>query len=406
LGYEPNELPAAPPRGVVTIICFGIFLAMQIIFLSFTLKTIFWCFELRIRWYIRLSQSANEFVIEHYEKKIYDQKQLLEISKALNSTLDYRYLIDAILNICLAQLQTLNAAMYLETEVDSLIFRMEQSFKGFEIGAQELEFEIPMDSPLIHHLAEKPKATLLRKIMTIPELAEDSVVLFLQKLGAEIIVPLNAKGRVNGLLILGEKMVLSEYLEDEKEFMTTLASLAGIAVENARLYELATVDMMTGLKVHHYFQTKLKEEMDRCRKKSTRVTLLFTDVDKFKVFNDTYGHQAGDVVLIEVAKQIINNAGKHDIAARYGGEEFCLVMPGADEVAGYEMGEKIRKAVESMVVKNPNTGETLKVTLSVGISSFLPTDRSNKDLIERADKALYEAKHSGRNRTICYKLES
>jgi diguanylate cyclase (GGDEF)-like protein len=350
-----------------------------------------------------LSATGNEHVIEHYEKKIYDQNQLLQISKALNSTLDYQYLIDAILNICLAQLQTLNAAMYLETEVDSSVFQLESSYKGFDFGETELKFRIPMDSPLIHFLAEKPKATMLSFILAKPELSKDPIVLFFQKLGVEVVVPLNAKGRVNGLLILGEKMNLSEFLEDEKEFMTTLASLAGIAVENARLYELATVDMMTSLKVHHYFQTKLKEEMERCRKKGTKLTLLFTDVDKFKVFNDTYGHQAGDVVLIEVARKLIENAGKHDIAARYGGEEFCLVMPGADEEQGFAKGEKIRKDVESMIVKNPDTGENLKVTLSVGISSFQITDRNNKDLIERADKALYQAKHGGRNRSIIYK---
>jgi diguanylate cyclase (GGDEF)-like protein len=350
-----------------------------------------------------LSPTGNEFVIEHYEKKIYDQKQLLEISKALNSTLDYRYLIDAILNICLAQLQTLNAAMYLEPEVDASYFRLETSFKGFDFSESDLNFEIPMDSPLIHFLAEKPKAAMLKNILNIPELAQDPIVEFFKRLGVEIIVPLNAKGRVNGLLILGEKMNISEFLEDEKDFMTTLASLAGIAVENARLYELATVDMMTGLKVHHYFQTKLKEEMERARKKGTNLALLFTDVDKFKVFNDTYGHQAGDVVLIEVAKQLINNEGKHYLAARYGGEEFCVVMPGASEEQGFALGEKIRKAVEAMVVKNPNTGEDLKVTLSVGVSTFTPSDRSNKDLIERADKALYQAKHGGRNRTISYK---
>jgi diguanylate cyclase (GGDEF)-like protein len=350
-----------------------------------------------------IGPQGNDSIIEHYEKKIYDQKQLLEISRALNSTLDYRVLIDAILNICLAQLQTLNAAMYLETEVDSSIFRLETSFKGFELSDRDLHFEIPMDSPLIHFLAERPKATQLSKIHSESEIAQDPTVRFFQRLGVEVIVPLNAKGRVNGLLILGEKMTLSEYLEDEKEFMTTLAALAGIAVENARLYELATVDMMTGLKVHHYFQTKLKEEMERCRKKGSQVTLLFTDVDRFKQFNDTYGHQAGDTVLIEVAKQLIQNAGKHDIPARYGGEEFCLILPGANEEDGFRIGEKIRKDVEAMVVKNPNTGEDLKVTLSVGISSFRPSDRTNKDLIERADKALYQAKHGGRNRTICYK---
>ncbi|MDF3820217.1 sensor domain-containing diguanylate cyclase [Leptospira sp. 96542] len=349
-------------------------------------------------------KENTDIVFEHYEKKIYDQKQLLEISRALNSTLDYKYLIDAILNICLAQLQTLHAAMYLEPEIDLGIFKLEpQSIKGFELSGDEQNYEIKIDTPLIHYFEEKPKAITMEQILNIDSLASSSDLQFLRRMGAEILVPLNAKGKVNGLLVLGEKMTSEEFVEDEKEFMTTLANLAGIAVDNARLYELATVDMMTGLKIHHYFQTKLKEEMERARKKGSKLALLFTDVDKFKVFNDTYGHQAGDVVLIEVAKQLIGAAQRHHIPARYGGEEFCLVMPGASEEEAYAKGEEIRKAVEAMVVKNPNDGSDLKVTLSVGVSCFRTTDRNNKDLIERADKALYQAKHSGRNQTICYK---
>ncbi|TGM58136.1 sensor domain-containing diguanylate cyclase [Leptospira vanthielii] len=349
-------------------------------------------------------KENTDIVFEHYEKKIYDQKQLLEISRALNSTLDYKYLIDAILNICLAQLQTLHAAMYLEPEIDLGLFKLEpQSIKGFELSVEEQNYEIKIDSPLIHYFEEKPKAVTMDQILLMDSLKSIPDITYLRKMGAEILVPLNAKGKVNGLLVLGDKMTSEEFLEDEKEFMTTLANLAGIAVDNARLYELATVDMMTGLKIHHYFQTKLKEEMDRCRKKGTKLCLLFTDVDHFKRFNDTYGHQAGDVVLIEVAKQVINAAQRHHIPARYGGEEFCLVMPGATEEEAMVKGEEIRRAVESMVVKNPNDGTDLKVTLSVGVSSFRTTDRNNKDLIERADKALYQAKHSGRNRTICYK---
>ncbi|PJZ45997.1 sensor domain-containing diguanylate cyclase [Leptospira brenneri] len=349
-------------------------------------------------------KENTDIVFEHYEKKIYDQKQLLEISRALNSTLDYKYLIDAILNICLAQLQTLHAAMYLEPEIDLGLFKLEpQSIKGFELSSEEQNYEVKIDSPLIHYFEEKPKAITMDQILLMDSLKSIPDITYLRKMGAEILVPLNAKGKVNGLLVLGDKMTSEEFSEDEKEFMTTLANLAGIAVDNARLYELATVDMMTGLKIHHYFQTKLKEEMDRCRKKGTKLCLLFTDVDHFKNFNDTYGHQAGDVVLIEVAKQLINAAQRHHIPARYGGEEFCLVMPAATEEEAMLKGEEIRKAVESMVVKNPNDGTDLKVTLSVGVSSFRITDRSNKDLIERADKALYQAKHSGRNRTICYK---
>ncbi len=341
--------------------------------------------------------------IEHYEKKIYDQKQLLEISKALNSNLDYNYLIDAILNICLAQLQTLNAAIYLPPDVDADHFQLDPSHKGFDISQKDLDFKFMIDSPLINRFQEKTKA------MTIYQLIEnssenDEYVSYLKALGAEIVIPLNAKGKVNGLLVLGEKMTMNEYIESEKDFSTTLASLAGVAVENARLYELSTVDMMTQLKIHHYFQSKLREEMDRCRKKGTKLCLLFTDIDKFKVFNDTHGHQAGDVVLIEVAKKLISSARKNDIAARYGGEEFCVIMPGADLTEGFEMGEKIRLAVEAQNVPNTNGGDPLRVTISVGVTEFFPTDKNNKEMIERADKALYQAKHGGRNQTICFKV--
>ena len=312
--------------------------------------------------------------LEHYEKKIYDQKQLLEISKALNSTLDYNYLIDAILNICLAQLQTLNAAIYLAPDVDADHFTLDSSHKGFDISDKDMKMKIMIDSPLVQNFEEKPKAMTIRQLSDIG-LSEDENLKYFKLLGAEMIIPLNAKGKVNGLLVLGEKMTLSDFLESEKDFLTILASLAGVAVENSRLYELSTVDMMTQLKIHHYFQSKLREEMDRCRKKGTKLALLFTDIDKFKVFNDTHGHQ-----------------------------EFCVIMPGADLQEGFEMGEKIRKAVEAQLVENPNGGDPLRVTISVGVTEFYPTDKNNKELIERADKALYQAKHGGRNQTVCYKV--
>jgi diguanylate cyclase (GGDEF)-like protein len=339
--------------------------------------------------------------LDHYEKKIYDQKQLLEISKALNSNLEYNILIDSILNICLAQLQTVNAAIFLPPEVESEYLNLDKSSKGFDITDKILGKKLKLDSPLVNFFLERPKSITIQQLNLLG-MGDDLEVRFFKDLGAEVLVPLFAKSRVNGLLILGEKINLEEYIESEKEFLTILASLAGVAVENARLYELATVDMMTQLKIHHYFQSKLREEMDRCRKKGTKLALLFTDVDKFKVFNDTHGHQAGDVVLIEVAKKLITSARKNDIAARYGGEEFCVVMPGASLEEGYEMGEKIRKSVEATLVSNPNGGDPLKVTISVGVTEFFPNDKNNKEIIERADKALYQAKHAGRNQTVCF----
>lgn len=342
--------------------------------------------------------------IENYEKKIYDQKQLIDISKALNSSLDYNYLIESILNICLAQFHTMYSMIYLPPDVDADHFTLNESIKGFDITQKDFEKKIKNDSPFVMILEQKPKAQTIKHILdnVVPG---DETALYLKGLGAELVIPLTSKNKVNGILVLGEKMNMGDYIESEKDFLTTLAGLAGVAVENSRLYELATVDMMTQLKIHHYFQSRLREEMDRCRKKGTKLTLLFTDVDKFKVFNDTHGHQAGDVVLIEVAKKLIENARKNDIPARYGGEEFCVVMPGADLQEGYEMGERIRKSIEAHAVQNPNGGDPLKVTISVGVAEFLPTDKHNKEIIERADRALYQAKHGGRNRTVSYKEE-
>ncbi|MCC6275998.1 MAG: GAF domain-containing protein, partial [Leptospiraceae bacterium] len=215
--------------------------------------------------------------IEQYEKKIYDQRQLLDISKALNSTLDYKYLIDAILNICLAQMQTLKTAIYLAPDVDADHFTLDSGHKGFDISKEDEERKLMVDSPLIQFFEQKQKAVTLAQLEA-NDFSEDELKYF-KNMGVELLVPLSAKGKVNGLLILGEKMSMSDYLEAEKDFLTTLAGLAGVAVENSRLYELATVDMMTQLKIHHYFQSKLREEMDRCRKKNTKLALLFTDVD-------------------------------------------------------------------------------------------------------------------------------
>lgn len=338
--------------------------------------------------------------IQHYEKKIYDQRQLIEISRALNSTLDYTYLINAILDICLAQVQTLQAALLLTPDLDGDSVRLVDGYKGIDLNHPIDHYAISIEDPVIQYFEQNNRS------LTIAELREhvgecESYPVLIQ-LCAELIVPLKAKGRVIGLIILGEKAVGGDYPESERSFLVDLASLGGIAVENARLYERATVDMMTGLKNHAYFQSRTKEEREKAIKRSTPMALLLTDVDKFKNFNDTYGHQAGDEVLKAVARVLIESARKTDIAARYGGEEFCLVMPGATVEMAVEKAEEIRKKVEEMTVHHENSA--LKVTMSIGIAGIDPEEdvKTNKNLVERADKALYICKRSGRNQVRAF----
>jgi diguanylate cyclase (GGDEF)-like protein len=341
--------------------------------------------------------------ILHYEKKIYDQRQLIEISRALNSTLDYKYLINAVVDVCLAQVQTLSAALFLIPEMDADSLELVPDFKGFDLIYSLDHYKISLESSLIHLFKETNKAYTILELETHSRLQNNKEVLILKELGGHLIIPMKAKGNIIGLIILGEKITGEEYTNSEKEFLVDLASLGAIAVDNARLYERATVDMMTGLKNHAYFQSRLKEEREKALKRNTNLYFMLTDVDKFKTFNDTYGHQAGDEVLKAVAKVLQSLAKPPFFAARYGGEEFCLVMPGLknDEEA-LEIGEKFRSGVENMVVYHE--GKELKVTASAGIAKFDPTldAKTNKNIIERADQALYECKRQGRNRVLLY----
>lgn len=337
---------------------------------------------------------------QQYEKKIYDQRQLIEISRALNSTLDYQYLINAVLDICLAQVQTLQAALFLTPDMDADHLHLIGDTKGFELNRPEADYRIPLDSPLIHFFEEKNRAITFGELeQTFSDCPSREI---LREMGAELIVPMRAKGKIIGVIVLGEKAVGGMYLEGEKNFLVDLASLGGIAVDNARLYERATVDMMTGLKNHAYLQSRLREEREKALRRKTPLAFVLTDVDHFKVFNDTYGHQAGDEVLRGVARMLLQQTRPSDTAARYGGEEFCMILPATDADRAVEIAEAFRKSVEEMVLRHE--GKDLRVTVSAGIALFDPEldARTSKAMIERADRALYACKNGGRNRVILF----
>ncbi|MFN3604112.1 MAG: diguanylate cyclase [Leptonema sp. (in: bacteria)] len=339
--------------------------------------------------------------ILNYEKKIYDQRQLIEISRALNSTLDYKYLINAILDMCLAHVQTLSAGLFLNTDIDSEEICLIPDYKGFDLFYSIEHYKIPTDSKFVQFFEANTKSYTLTELEN--SIYSDNIATLLKEMGVHLVVPMKAKGKILGFIILGEKIDGKDYLESEKNFLVDLASLGAIAVDNAKLYERATTDLMTGLKNHAYFQNRLKEEREKSLKRGTSLYLILTDVDKFKNFNDTYGHQAGDEVLKSVAKVLQSFQKGTSFASRYGGEEFCLVITGIkDDSEVLKIAEEYRSKIEQMVVHYE--GKELKVTVSAGIAKFNPIldSKTNRNLIERADKALYECKRKGRNRVEFY----
>ena len=147
-----------------------------------------------------------------------------------------------------------------------------------------------------------------------------------------------------------------------------------------------------------YWDHKIKEEFDRyLRYRRTFSTLIF-DVDHFKSVNDTYGHATGDVCLKEIIKRVAPLLRESDTLARYGGEEFVVILPETDSAGAREVGEKLRKAVEK--IEFIHRADTFRITISLGITSVLPSDMGTGELFNRMDMALYEAKKGGRNKVV------
>ncbi len=184
---------------------------------------------------------------------------------------------------------------------------------------------------------------------------------------------------------------------DEQRVLEAIGAQAAVAIQNARLYELATVDGLTGLYVRRYFDTRLKEELERARRFQTPFSLVLLDIDNFKSLNDTHGHAYGDKVLREIAQVMRRNMRGIDIPARYGGEEFAFILPRTAIVDAHAVAERIRADVADARITHDD--QVLKITASLGVACFPESgDGDALALIEKADTALYRAKATGKNR--------
>lgn len=168
---------------------------------------------------------------------------------------------------------------------------------------------------------------------------------------------------------------------------------------NEILQHLSTIDGLTGVSNRRAFDERLELEWSRSIRNSTVLSLVLLDIDYFKNYNDTYGHQGGDDCLKQVASVIQETLGRAtDLLCRYGGEEFCVILPDTDETGALRVGEKIRMVIEALKIPHAGSKVLPWVTISVGTATMIPTMNSSiTNFISHTDKALYQAKHDGRN---------
>lgn len=339
-------------------------------------------------------EKANHLLQEH----ITELTALFQLNQAMITTIDTKELFERIVETLYA---TLNCDMvvifsYCKEEnclkivtssgiapelLDGVTMKLDEGITGLTARKQKLVYIKDMN-------AEKKNLNYKGK---------------LKAHGSMVSVPLCVKMRTYGVINL-HKNRTDGFFDNELKLIQAAANQAAMALENALLYEqtrnLSYTDELTQLANRRYFFEVCKREMAQSIRFNSPLSLAMIDIDHFKSLNDIHGHLMGDRVLKKVAQLLNEHTREADVVGRYGGEEFIILMPHTDLDGATNLAEKIRKLISCESFESLEQDQPEKsLTLSIGVTIFTPSDHDNmQQFIDRADRALYQAKRNGRNR--------
>jgi len=356
---------------------------------------------------ILAAQVAIGLVNAHYaadlEKSLNEMSALYDLAQKTNSSLDS----DEVLKIIVLSLKDFFIARgvsiaLLDEKTQTLTMYTTAGIKAKWVQ----DFRLKVGEGVSGEVVETGESIYVPDTNLVPNFK-----FFSHDVRCLLVVPLKVRDRIIGTLTIDSDKP-NAFSSQEEHLLTIAASQVAVAIENAQLYskmqELAVTDSLTGVANRRAFDEAIESEVIRATRYGHPLSLIFLDIDDFKIFNDTYGHPAGDDRLIEIAQILTDNVRLPDLVARYGGEEFVVILPHTDKGGACHMAERIRlaavikaKAVLSDEEISLQAGSPISgYTLSLGVATIPEDTQTSEDLLELSDWAMLKAKQTGKNR-VC-----
>jgi diguanylate cyclase (GGDEF)-like protein len=342
-----------------------------------------------------------DVLLGEYDRVIEKNKRLsnlIEINTIITNTLEKGEVLNRILYQVkqLLHCQT-SSILLVDREINMLGF----AFLGNEEDSEALKnTKLRMGEGIAGTVWENGNPVIINDAANDPRFSKRADLQAKSSTNSLIAVPLIVNGEIIGVMESINK-IEGDFTAFDLQVMQFVSTQSAIAIKNADLYDMAIRDGLTKLYIRKYFRERLYEEWQRSKRNKSSLTLAMLDIDHFKNINDTYGHQAGDLVLKELADILRKNCRSIDIPCRYGGEEFTIILSETSRDQALVFLERIRTVIEASRIDYHD--HSIQVTMSLGYASFPDLDPGDlESFIEMADRALYISKKTGRNKTTYF----